>query len=391
MGRSGARGRRGVLRVHALLRLEPVRHGARAGRRRRDDAEPAEPVHARAPAAALSRLRRADDSIRIRDGGAALDAAPTSAGSSRPVAGRSQRGRSSASASCSARTGHTSRSAGAATTRGTRRERGADAVARGDRVPPLGDDPGEARDAEGLEHGARLARVPPVDLRDVPHAVRRRELGSLVLAEPARRLVPRLHRRLHGLHGRADLPPAAAAPRAHEARVARLARGDVPLQQPAARRVLPDDPVGRDVSAAHAGGARRDALGVEAVLQLLPAQLRAAAPPADGDRPARRVAPRIAARARKDLPHPARGCARDGRRADRPRLRLVDPGPAGVHLLRVRRGLDRARVRPRHARDRLALPPDRQESPPLRRVHRARGGPAVRDRGRRLERVSDAA
>src|SRR5207245_1707687 len=38
---------------------------------------------------------------------------------------------------------------------GSGRERGAHAVARVDRVPPLGDDPGKARDAEGLEHGAR--------------------------------------------------------------------------------------------------------------------------------------------------------------------------------------------------------------------------------------------
>ena len=33
--------------------------------------------------------------------------------------------------------------------------------------------------------------------------------------------------------------------RADEARVGALARGDVPLQQPAARRALPDDPLGR--------------------------------------------------------------------------------------------------------------------------------------------------
>ena len=50
----------------------------------------------------------------------ALRAAPTSAGSSRPGAGRSRPGRSSASASSSARTGRTRRSAGAATTRGIR-------------------------------------------------------------------------------------------------------------------------------------------------------------------------------------------------------------------------------------------------------------------------------
>ena len=56
--------------------------------------------------------------------------------------------------------------------------------------------------------------------------------------------------------------------------------------------------------------ARRDALGVEAVLRLLPAQLRAAAAAADGHRAARRVAARVAARARQDVPH-----ARSSRRS----------------------------------------------------------------------------
>ena len=60
-------------------------------------------------------------------------------------------------------------------------------------------------------------------------------------------LVPRLRRHHDALLGRADPLAAAAAARAHEARVAALARGDVPLQQPAARRALPDDPLGRDL------------------------------------------------------------------------------------------------------------------------------------------------
>ncbi len=51
------------------------------------------------------------------------------------------------------------------------------------------------------------------------------------------------HRRLARA---ARLPPAPAA-LADADGVARLARGDVPLQQPAARRALPDDPLGRDV------------------------------------------------------------------------------------------------------------------------------------------------
>ena len=56
---------------------------------------------------------------------------------------------------------------------------------------------------------------------------------------------------------RARLLAAAAAAREDEARVARLARGDVPLQQPAARRALPDDPLGRHVPAPDGGRARR--------------------------------------------------------------------------------------------------------------------------------------
>ena len=44
---------------------------------------------------------------------------------------------------------------------------------------------------------------------------------------------------------RADHVAPAAAEGADEARVGALARGDVPLQQPAARRAVPDDPLGR--------------------------------------------------------------------------------------------------------------------------------------------------
>ena len=50
---------------------------------------------------------------------------------------------------------------------------------------------------------------------------------------------------------------AAAAPALEdEARVARLPRGDLPLQQPAARRALPDDPLGRPLPDPLRGGPR---------------------------------------------------------------------------------------------------------------------------------------
>ena len=88
----------------------------------------------------------------------------------------------------------------------------------------------------------------------------------------------------------ADPLAAAAAEGAHEARVGALARGDVPLQQPAARRALPDDPVGRALPDRDRARQGRVADDRPAVLRLLPARLRAAAAAADGDRPADRLA-----------------------------------------------------------------------------------------------------
>ena len=121
--------------------------------------EPPEPVHGRPPAAPLPRLRRPDRPVRVRDGRAALaprgraldrrdaplDAVRVGVPRRRPAARRALGLRGG-------RLGRLLRL-------GSRRERGADALARGDGVPALGDDPGEARDAAGLEHGARRARV----------------------------------------------------------------------------------------------------------------------------------------------------------------------------------------------------------------------------------------
>ncbi len=103
---------------------------------------------------------------------------------------------------------------------------------------------------------ARLARVRALGLRHVPHALRRRQLDPLVRGELDRRLVPALPRHLGAVLGRAD-PLAVAAPAsADEARVAALPRGDVPLQQPAPRRALPDDALGRDLPDPHRARAR---------------------------------------------------------------------------------------------------------------------------------------
>src|SRR5918912_510000 len=78
-------------------------------------------------------------------------------------------------------------------------------------------------------------------------------VDPLVHAELDRRVVPRLHLPGDSGHGGADPVAAAAASRAHTARIARLAGGDLPLQQPAARRPDADDPLGRRLSAALRG------------------------------------------------------------------------------------------------------------------------------------------
>ena len=369
----------------------PFNVAARAGGRQRHGAEPAEPVHARPPAAALPRLRRALRAVRVRDGRAplrphrrALDRgdAPLDArgldvprrrpADRRPLGVRRDR-------------------LGRLLRLGSGRERRAHAVARCNGVPPLGDDPGEARDAEGLEHDPRRARVQPLALRHVPHALGRDRLDPLVLEELDRRLVPRLPRPDGVPLDRAHpLAPAAVADE-DEARVARLARGDVPLQQPAARRPLPHDPLGCALSDPHRRGARPVALGRGAVLRLLPPHLRAAAAAPDGDRPARGVAEGVAPLAQQDVRHPVHGGRRDRRRAARARLRQLAAGPAHVHVLGLRRRLDRARVRARTGGRGRRVPADLPEPAALRRLRRARRDRPARDRDRGLERLPDAA
>ena len=106
----------------------------------------------------------------------------------------------------------------------------------GDRVHPLGDRAGAPRDAAGLEPVARDRDVLPHDPRHVPHPVGRPQLGALVHESaigPMLLGVPRVRRRRgHRAHRLARRPAARA--RAH--RLAGVARGGVPRQQPAVRR-----------------------------------------------------------------------------------------------------------------------------------------------------------
>ena len=121
---------------------------------------------------------------------------------------------------------------------------------------------------------------------------------------------------------------------AHEARVAALARGDVPLQQPAARRALPDDLLGRDLPDPDPALERDAADDRTAVLRLLPADLRAAAPAPDGHRAADRLAANLGQGAPEDAALADRRRARHRRRADRARRRLVAARADRLHVLR---------------------------------------------------------
>ena len=233
-------------------------------------------------------------------------------------------------------------------------------------------------------------------LRDVPDPLRDRQLDPLLHAELDRAVVPRLHLHRRLRLARPHLRPAPAAAVEDAARVAHLARGDVPLQQPAARRADADDPLGRRLPDPARGRPRRVADRRPRLLQLLPPRLRAAAAAADGDRAARGLAAGVAAQPRDHVRLAGRLRAARRPRPAPPRRGIVDPGPDRLHVLGVRARLDRARVHPRHARPpsplrRLLalalLVPDRPQPPPLRRLHRPRRDRPARDRHRRLERL----
>ena len=141
-------------------------------------------------------------------------------------------------------------------------------------------------------------RVRALALRHVPHAQRRPQLDPQLHAVVDRAVLPRLHRRRGRLLDRAD-PLAAPAPALEDAaRVARLARGRVPLQQPLPRRARADGPLGRHLPARLRGRSRRGGDRRGAVLRLLRDRLRPAARPPHGHRAGRRLAAGVAPLAR---------------------------------------------------------------------------------------------
>src|SRR5213076_1808282 len=115
-------------------------------------------------------------------------------------------------------------------------ERIAPAVAHDDRVPPLGDDSGKARDVEVVEPRPDHRVVAVVDLRHVHHALRRDLECALVHPIERRILLSRVPDRDGDCELRAVHEPAAAALRRGATRVDGEPRGELPLQQPAVHR-----------------------------------------------------------------------------------------------------------------------------------------------------------
>ncbi len=152
-------------------------------------------------------------------------------------------------------------------------------------------------------------------LRHVPHPQRRRRLDPRVRPVDGRRLPAGVHRRRAGVRDRADRVAAAAAAQRAPAGVGGVARGDVPVQQPAAAGVRVRHPVGRDVPGAVRGRARRSQSTVSTpyynfflVAFGLPLLV------ADRDRPADRLAAGVAGQPGADLPlaGDVRRCAAGG-------------------------------------------------------------------------------
>ena len=166
-----------------LFPANPFKLIARHDPARRAGPEPAAaepPARRDPPADALRRLRRVHDPVLVRDRGARH----------RPVRRRLARRRAAHDARRVGLPHGRHRARRVVELRGARlgrllglgpgRERVAAAVAHRDRVHPLGDGAGTARDAARLEPVARDRDVLPDDPRHVPHALGRRQLGARV-------------------------------------------------------------------------------------------------------------------------------------------------------------------------------------------------------------------
>ena len=281
---------------------------------------------------------------------------------------------------------------------GSGRERRADPVADRHGVPALGDRAGEEGDAQGLERLAGRAHVRALHRRHVPDALRLHLVDPHVRRLERGLVVHRLHRDRRDRGDRRDRAQPRSAALAAPDRLAGLARGDVPVQQPALRGARVRDPLGRPlpVDLRGAGGAPgRDAV---ALLRLLRRRARPAAAAAGRHRARGRLAPRIAARRRAGLPLAVPLGARGrGRCSSCSASRRASPGVVAISLclfVTVTIGLELARG----TAARRALSPGTSwpaalaqlvgpQPPALRRLRRAPRGRDRRRRDRRHERV----
>ena len=147
--------------------------------------------------------------------------------------------------------------------------------------------------------GAHRARVRALDLRHLSDPERRPELDSQLHGVVDRPLVHRVPRARRGRLGGTDHLAAATSAVPDEARVARVARGGLPLQQPVPRCVGPDRSLGSRLSAGLGGGPGRGGDRRSALLQLFRSRFRTPGHPPDGHRTAGGVAAGIASLARR--------------------------------------------------------------------------------------------
>ncbi len=258
-----ALGRALLLRLHGGRR-QPVQAHRRHGAARRSRPEPAaaEPsADGVPPADALPRVRRVHHPVRVRDGG-------TDHRSLRRGLARRHPPHHARRVGLPHRRHHPRRVVelrGARLGRllglGSGRERIVAPVADGHRVHPLGDRPGTARDAPGLEPLARPGNVLSHHPGHVPHSLRRRELGPRVHAVLDRTVAAHVPRR-RGRHlPRARRVASRQAARARAHRLAGVAGVCVPRQQPPLHRPCVRGAARHGVPARRGGGARQPALG----------------------------------------------------------------------------------------------------------------------------------
>src|SRR6185436_19137997 len=213
---------------------EPVRDlpDGRAARRRRPEPAAPELLHGDSSAIAVHRIRRHDDSVRVRHRGAdhrtagrfvAARCAPLDdvrlAVSLDWLVPRDDLGVRGAGL-------------GRVLDVGSGRERGAAAVVHGDSIPALRDGPGAPQHAARVERHAGHHHVLPDDLRYVHDAVGRRAVGAcLRRRSDAGEAVHRVHGDdPHGQLRPGDLPPAAVEG-AQRAGLVGVARSGVPGEQ----------------------------------------------------------------------------------------------------------------------------------------------------------------